>query len=159
MSVSILSLWLPILLGGLFCWMTSAIFHMFVKHHNADYKPLNNEDEVMSAIGKGEHKPGLYTMPHCVDMNAMNNEGMQNKFKQGPVAMLSVFDNGLPPLGKMLSQQILFFTIGCVLIAYAASFSLPAGAEFMTVFRQVIVVGFMAFGWGLIPYSIWYGLP
>lgn len=159
MSVSIISLWLPILLGGLFCWIASALFHMVVKHHNADYKPLKNENEVMAAMRKGEHPPGLYTMPYCVDMKDMYDESVQNKFKQGPVAMISVFNNGMPPMGKLLGQQILFFMLGALLIAYAATLALPAGADYMAVFRVVMVTGFLAFGWGLVPFSIWMGHP
>ena len=159
MSVSLMQLWLPILLGGVFCWVVSALFHMVVKHHNADYKKLSNEDQVADAIREGSPAPGMYHMPYCVDMKEMNDEAMQAKFKQGPIALIGVFKNELPPMGKLLGQQILFFIIGCLLIAYAATLALPAGAEYMTVFRVVMITGFLAFGWGLIPFSIWYGHP
>ena len=33
----------------------------------------------------------------------------------------------------------------------------PAGADYMTVFRFVSTVGFLAFGWAVVPMSIWYG--
>ncbi len=159
MSVSLMQLWLPILLGGVFCWVVSAIFHMVVKHHNADYKLISNENQVSDAIRAGSLKPGLYSMPHCKDMKDMNDAVMQNKFAQGPVAMLAVFENGMPPMGKLLGQQLLYFLIGCLLIAYASTLALTAGADFMSVFRVVMVSGFLAFGWGLIPFSIWYGHP
>jgi hypothetical protein len=159
MSVSLLQLWLPILLGGVFCWITSAVFHMVIKHHNADYKPIGNEDQVADAIRAGQLAPGLYSMPYCKDMKDMGGEVMQSKFQQGPVAMISVFVNGMPAMGKLLVQQLLFFILGCVLIAYVASLSLAVGSEFMTVFQVVMVTGFLAFGWGLIPFSIWYGHP
>lgn len=159
MSVSLMQLWLPILLGGVFCWIASAIFHMVIKHHNADYKRINNEDQVSEAIRAGNLAPGLYSMPHCKDMKDMGDEVMQNKFNQGPVAMLSVFNNGMPPMGKLLGQQILFFILGCLLIAYAATLTLAAGSDYMAVFRVVMIISFLAFGWGLIPFSIWMGQP
>ena len=62
-------------------------------------------------------------------------------------------------MGKLLGQQLLYFIFGCLLIAYATSLALPAGAEFMAVFRVVMITGFLAFGWGLIPFSIWMGQP
>ena len=159
MSVSLIQLWLPILLGGFLCWVASAVFHMVIKHHNADYKKISNEDDVSDAIRSGNIKPGLYTMPYCKDMKDMGDENMQQKFKQGPVAMLAVFENGMPPMGKLLGQQILFFIISCILVAYAATLTLTVGADFISVFRVVMVTSFLAFGWALIPFSIWMGHP
>lgn len=159
MSVSLLQLGLPILLGGVFCWIASALIHMLVKYHNADYKKLNNEDQVADAIRQGNPPPGLYHMPHCADMKEMQNEAMQLKFKQGPIAMLSVFPNGMPPMGKLLLQQLLYFLLACALIAYVATLSLTTTASFMNVFQLVMVVSFLSFGFGLIPSSIWLGQP
>lgn len=157
MAVTLSQLWLPILLGGIFCWVASALFHMVIKHHNADYKPLSKEDAVADSL-RGA-KPGLYTLPHCQDMQAMNDEVMQNKFKAGPVAMISVMPDGMPPMGKLLGQQILFFIGACLFIAYVAHLSLPAGVDYMSIFRVVMATGFLTFGYGVIPYSIWYGHP
>jgi len=84
---------------------------------------------------------------------------MQAKFAKGPVAMIAVFPNGMPPMGKLMVQQILFFILGCFFIAYIASLAMPAGADYMQVFRIVSAVAFLTFGWGTIPFSIWYGHP
>ncbi len=157
MSVS--ELWLAILLAGVFCWIASALIHMLIKYHNADYKKLNNEDEVASVLGASSPAPGLYTLPHCIDMKEMANEAMQKKFNDGPVAMISVMPNGMPPMGKLLGQQIIFFVAGSFLIAYLATLSIPAGAEYMEVFRSVFVASFLTYGWAQIPYSIWMGQP
>jgi hypothetical protein len=159
MSVSIMQLWLPILLSGIFCWFASALIHMIIKYHNADYKKLSNEEQVADAIRDGNTAAGFYHMPHCTDMKEMQNEAMQEKFKKGPIAMISVFENGLPPMGKLLSQQFIYFLVACVLIAYVATLSLMASADFMIVFRLVMVISFLTFGYGLIPYSIWFGHP
>ena len=56
-------------------------------------------------------------------------------------------------------QQVSFFIIGSVLIAYLASLSLIAGADYLMVFRHVFVASFLAYGWGQVPYSIWLGQP
>ena len=62
-------------------------------------------------------------------------------------------------MGKLLGQQFAFFLVGCLFIAYCATLALPPGANYMTVFEMVSAVGFLTFGWGLIPFSIWYGQP
>ncbi len=159
MSVSLMDLWLVILLAGLFCWIASALIHMLIKYHNADMKELNNEDEVSAVLGSGKHAPGLYHTPHCGDMSNMAKPEVQEKFKKGPIAMITIFPNGMPPMGKLLIQQLLFFILVSIFIAYIASISYPMDTDYMTIFRQVFVVAFVAYGMGEIPYSIWYGHP
>lgn len=90
-------------------------------------------------------------------MAEMGNPEVQQKFSQGPVGMLTVFPNGMPKMGKLMAQQISFFLVGCILIAYSATLVLAPGAEFMVVFRFVSAVGFLTFGWAVIPFSIWFG--
>ena len=159
MSVALPELWLSIILAGVFCWIASALIHMVFKYHNSDYKLLPNEDEVAKVLADKSPEPALYTLPHCIDMKAMGEESMQKKFNDGPVAMITVLPNGLPPMGKLLGQQVLFFLLGSLFIGYLATLSVNAGAEFMTVFRHVFVASFLAYGWAQIPYSIWMGQP
>ena len=61
-------------------------------------------------------------------------------------------------MGKLLGQQITFFLVGSALIAYCATLALEPGVDYMTVFRFVAAVGFLAFGWATIPFSIWFGM-
>lgn len=159
MSVSISELWLAILLAAALCWVVSSLIHMLFKYHNADYSALPNEQEVAQALGANNPRPALYTMPYCKDMKAMGESEMQKKFAAGPVAMISVMPNGMPPMGKLLGQQIGFFIVGSILIAYLASISIATGADTTYVFRHVFVAAFLAYGWAQVPYSIWMGQP
>ncbi|MBT5218861.1 MAG: hypothetical protein HOI35_03020 [Woeseia sp.] len=157
MSISLLHLWAPILLGTFLAWIASGVIHMVIKYHNSDYQPLSNEDEVMDAVRNGSPTMGSHNMPYCVDMNEMKNESMQQKYKNGPVAFLTVLPTGMPPMGKLMLQQIGFFLFGSVLIAYCAVLALEPGTDYMVIFRFVATTGFLACGWGVIPFSIWYG--
>ena len=159
MSVPVSELWLAILLAGLFCWVASALIHVLIKYHNADYKELANESEVSAALGAQSPVPALYNVPFCTDMKLMGEEAMQKKFNDGPVAMIAVMPNGMPQMGKLLIQQILFFLAGSCLIAYLAAMSIAGGADYMVVFRQIFVAAFLTYGWAQIPYSIWLGHP
>lgn len=159
MSVSVSELWLAILLAGVLCWVASALIHMLIKYHNADYKELPNEGEVSAALRAQSPTPGLYTVPHCSDMKAMGDESIQKKFNDGPVAMIAVMPNGLPKMGKLLSQQILFFIIGSFLIGYLVTLTVTGNTDYMTVFRQVFVAAFLTYGWAQVPQSIWMGQP
>jgi hypothetical protein len=73
--------------------------------------------------------------------------------------MITIMPNGMPPMGKLLTQQILFFIFGSFLIGYLASISIPGNPDFMMVFRQVFIASFLTYGWAQIPYSIWMGQP
>ena len=159
MPVSMIDVWLAILLAGVFCWVASAIIHMVLKYHNADMKSLSNEDSVSKALREEEPSPGLYHMPFCGDMSEMGKPEVQEKFHKGPVAIVTIFANGLPPMGKLLAQQFLFFVVVSALLAYVMIMSVPMGMDYMIVFRQVFVMAFIAYGMGGLPFSIWYGHP
>jgi len=83
MSVSISELWLAVLVAGILCWFASALIHRLLKYHNADYKGLENEDDVAAALRASSAAPALYTLPHCNDMKAMGEESMQKSLLQG----------------------------------------------------------------------------
>lgn len=159
MSVGLLQLWMPILLGAVLAWIASGLIHTVLKYHNADYQKLSNEDEVSAALRKGSPGLGVHTLPHCVDMSDMKTEAMQQKFAAGPVAMVTIFPNGMPNMGKLMAQQVSYFVVGCLLIAYCATLALAPGASGLSVFRVVTATGFLAFGWSNVPFSIWYGHP
>ena len=159
MGVSLLSLWAPILLGTLLAWVASALIHMLLKYHNADHRALPNEAEVAAAIAAGRPSPGIHTLPHCSDMKQMGDPALQQRFRDGPVAVVTVMRPGLPAMGKLMLQQILYFLFGTALVGFCATLALPPGASYLVVFHFVAVVGFLAFGWAVIPYSIWYGHP
>lgn len=157
MNVSLVELWIPILLGTLLVWIGSALIHMLLKYHDGDYQRLSNENEVMDAVRAGNPSRGLHAFPHVVDMSKMKEESVQARFDKGPVGFLIVGENGIPAMGRLMSQQIAHFLIGCFLIAYCASLALPPGASYFEVFRFVMSVAFLTFGWAVVPYSIWYG--
>ncbi len=159
MDVNVLDLWMPVLLGAVLAWIASALIHMALKYHNSDYRQLANEDEVAAAIRNGAPAPGIHSIPFCADMSQMGEPAMQAKFNTGPVAFVTVFPNGMPAMGKLVGQQIVYFLVGCVLIGWVATLALPAGAEYLHVFAFVAPVGFLAFGWAVVPFSIWYGHP
>ena len=155
--MSILDLWQPVLLGSFSAWIASALIHMALKYHNSDYKELQNEDAVRSALRSARPGLGVHSVPYCIDMGQLQEEAMQAKFREGPVALVTVLPSGLPNMGKLVGQQLLHFVLGCALVAYCATLALSPGADYMTVFRFVATVTFLTFSWAVVPFSIWYG--
>ena len=62
-------------------------------------------------------------------------------------------------MGKSLAQQFVFHLIVTTLIAHVAASTLPAGAEYLQVFRVTGTVGFLAYAAALAPGAIWHGRP
>ncbi|MEL7312094.1 MAG: hypothetical protein AAFN07_11320 [Pseudomonadota bacterium] len=157
MSLTVTQLLIPAALSALLAWIASTLVHLVIKYHNSDYKALKNEGAVADAIGAESPAKGIYTIPYCVDMKEMGSEEMQAKFAKGPVAFVTVFDNGMPKMGKLILQQIVYFFIGAFLIGYCASLAMQPGEDYLVVFRAVSAIAFLAYGWAVIPFSIWYG--
>ncbi len=90
MTISLIDLWMPIILGTFLLWIVSGIVHMVVKYHNTDYQKLKNENEVMDAVRNGSPRPGVHSFPHCIDMNEMKDEAVQTRFNTGPVGFVTI---------------------------------------------------------------------
>lgn len=158
MTVSLMDLWLPIVLATIIIWIASSVIHMVFKYHNSDYQALENEDEVMAAIGRGKPKLGLHAFPFVLDMAKLKDPDMAAKYEKGPVGFVLIGPIGMPNMARLLMQQIGFMLLGVALVAYLATLALPVGAGYLDVFRVVMTAGFLTFGWATMPFSIWYGL-
>jgi hypothetical protein len=157
--VSLGSLWLPILVSAVLVFLTSSIIHMVLKYHNKDYTKLPNEDAVRAAIRAGNPPPAQYVIPYCSDMKDMEKPEMKQKYVEGPVAVMNVLRPGVPQMSKYLTQWFLFILFVSFFIAYVAAHSIMVGARYLDVFQVVGAVGFLAYGAGQIPESIWMGKP
>ncbi|MCB9501134.1 MAG: hypothetical protein H6696_04290 [Deferribacteres bacterium] len=154
--VSVLSLWLPILLSAVFVFVVSSIIHMVLKYHNNDFIALPDEDGVMGALQKFTIPPGDYVMPHAGSMEAMKSESYIAKVNKGPVAFMTVAENGQPNMVTSLASWFLFSIIVGIFSAYIASRALDPGAHYLSVFRFVGASAFMGYSLSLLQNSIWY---
>jgi len=157
--VSLGSLWLPVLLSAILVFIASAIIHMVLKYHNTDYTRLPNEDAVRAAIRAGNPAPAQYIMPYCSEMKQMETPEMQQKYAEGPVAVLNLMPSGRPNMGKSLTQWFVFSLVISLFIGYIAAHAVPAGTAYLPVFRVVGAIGFLAYGATQVQQSIWWGKP
>ena len=157
--VGVSDLWLPILVSSVLVFLVSAIIHMVLKYHNTDFTRLPNEDAVRAAMRAGTTAPGQYVIPYCTEMKDMEKPEMKQKYTEGPVAVITVLPTGIPNIGKNLAQWFAFLLVASLFIAYVAEHSLARDATYLQVFRNVGAVGFMVYGLGQVPNSIWWGKP
>lgn len=151
------SLWLPVVVSAVAVWLLSAILHMALRYHRADYRKLANEDAVGAALGTAT-PPGLYAMPHCVDSAAMKDPAMVERYTRGPVALVAVMKSGPPAMGKTLVQWLLFCLLVSFTAAYVARHTL-AGESAWMVARITGTVAFAGYAYGAFQDSIWQAIP
>jgi len=156
--VPLASLWAPILLSAVIVFVASSIMHMVLPYHHGDYKPLPDEDKVLGALRDAGVKRGLYIFPFCTHKD-MKSPAIQEKYKLGPVGMLTVFPGGPPAMPKFLIQWFAY----CLIIGFSAAYltgrTVAPGAHYLAVFRVAGTAAFMAYGLGTLSNGIWKGQP
>jgi hypothetical protein len=157
--VGIPELWLPIVVAAALVFVTSAILHMALTYHRADYRKLPNEDEVADALRRGSVAAGQYMLPWCANDKERAKPEMQEKFKRGPVGIVTLLPAGGHSMGKYLALWFVFCLIVSLFAAYLTGRVHPAGADYRAVFRFAGTVAFAAYGLGHFADSIWKGQP
>jgi len=152
------SLWLPVVVSAVAVWLVSAVLHMVLKYHRADFKQLSNEEAVGQALRAATPGPGAYVIPHC-EMSQMKDPAVLKRYEDGPVALINVMRNGPPNMGKTLGQWFLLCFLVSLVTGYVARHCLDPGAVGMEVLRLTGTMAFVGYGFGYIQDSIWHGFP
>ncbi|MDH5234247.1 MAG: hypothetical protein OEW77_04755 [Gemmatimonadota bacterium] len=155
----LVDLWVPILVAGLATFVVSALAWTVFPHHKKEFGKLASEDAVMDAIRAGNPGPGLYSTPHMADFGESGSAEGKAKMMRGPITFITVAPGGVPQMGPMMAKSFLFNVFVAAFIAYIAWHTLPAGTEYLQVFRVTGSMGFMAYAFGSIPESIWFARP
>jgi len=153
------ALWLPIVVAAVAVFVASSLIHMVFKWHNAEYRPLSNEEAVLAALRAGSPSPGQYVLPHCNDMKRMQEAAMQAKYRAGPVGFLTIIKSGPPAMGKSLS---LWFVLNVLVAAAAAGVtrqSLGVDADAHIAAHLIGIISFLTYAGGSVQHGIWMGKP
>jgi hypothetical protein len=156
--VSLANLWLPILLSALIVFLASSIIHMLLPYHRSDYKKLPDEDNIRAALRAAGLARGLYHFPYCTHKD-MKLPATVEKYKQGPVGMMTIFPSGPPVMPKFLGMWFAYCLVISFFVAYLTEHTVAMGAHYLQVFRVVGTAAFLAYGLASISNSIWKGQP
>lgn len=156
--VPLTALWSPILLSAIIVFVASSIMHMVLPHHKKDYGKVPDEDKVRAAIRAVGLTRGLYMMPFCTHKE-MKSPEMAAKYKEGPVAMMTVFPNGTPALPKFLGMWFVYCLIISFFVAYLTGRTVPPESVYPAVFRVAGAAAFLTYGLGPLANGIWKGQP
>ena len=156
--VALSTLWLPIVLSAVIVFIASSIMHMVLPYHRSDYKKLPDEEKVLGALRGVSLSRGLYHFPFCTHQE-MKSPAVMEKFKQGPVGLLTVFPTGPVNMPKYLVQWFVFCLVIGFFVAYLTGHTVEAGSNYLAVFRVAGTAAFLAYGLGNLSYAIWKGQP
>ena len=152
--VPIMSLLLPIVLSAVLVFIVSAIIHMFLGYHKNDFVGVPDEDAVRSALRS--IPPGEYVVPHAGSMEAMKSPEFTEKMKAGPVVLMTVSPGAAPSMGRELTLWFVYCLVISTFAAYIAGRALPAGADYLGVFRFSGASAFAGYAFAQWQSTIWY---
>jgi hypothetical protein len=150
-------LWLPILLSAVVVFAVSSAIHMALPWHKKDYRVLPREGEALEALRSFDIPPGDYMAPQAATMQEMRSAEFAEKFKKGPVVVMTIMRGASTSMTKSLALWFLYILIVGIFAAYVAGRALPAGAGFRQVFRFAGTTAFLGFSVSIWQMSIWYG--
>jgi len=156
--VSLTALGLPIVLSAVIVFVASSIMHMLLPYHRSDYRQLPDEDKLLATLRGAGLKPGLYHFPFCTHKDMKSPTAME-KFKQGPVGMLTLLPSGPPAMPKFLGMWFAYCLIIGFVVAYLTGRTVEPGAQYLAVFRVAGTAAFLAYGLGNLSNGIWKGQP
>ena len=134
--VPITALWLPILLSAVIVFVASSIMHMVLPYHKSDYRKLPEEDKVVDALrAAGVTRGPVYAFPHCTHKDMKSPEVVE-RFKRGPVGLLTVMPSGAPAMGKYLGLWFLNCIVVGIFVAYLTGRTRVSGTQYLEIFRS-----------------------
>lgn len=150
------ALWLPILLSAILVFIASSIIHMLPLWHKKDFPAVPNQDQVMDALRPFAIPPGDYVVPRAASMAEMKTPEFTEKLKKGPVMMMTVLPNRPFSMTKSLALWFVYCVVVSIFAAYITARALPAGAEYLEVFRFAGTTAFLGYAVALWQSSIWH---
>lgn len=158
----IADLWQPILLSAALVFIWSAITWTVLPHHNSEWKGLPAADAVRAAIKAAGFQPGQYMFPWWDDPKVRRSPEAMAKVAEGPSGMVTIMKPGPMSMGGMMTKSLLFNLVVAVFVAYVVWHGFHGNLAVETygsVFRIAGAASFMAYAFGTVPESIWFGRP
>lgn len=157
--IPIAQYWLPIVVATVLCFIAGSILHMAIPLHRKDWRPLPDEDNVLAALKKAGVTPGNYMFPAMGDMSKLKDPVFLQRLRDNPGGVMTVRPSGGIEMGPYLTKQFIFHLVISAFVAYLASRTLPAGSEYLKIFRITGTVAILSYTAAVFPEAIWYHHP
>lgn len=154
--VSLASLLVPMLLSAVAVFVLSFILHVVIPFHRNDVRKIPREDEFLAAIRAFNIPAGDYAAPHADSAAAMKDPAFVEKRAKGPTVIMTTAPGAPPPMSVTLTKWFIYCVVVSLFAGYIASRTLPAGTDYMAVFRIVGTTAFMGYALALPQAWIWW---
>ena len=154
----IVQYWLPIVVATVLCFISGAILHMAIPLHRKDWRPLPDEDSVLTVLKRIGVTPGNYMFP-AADMSKMKDPVFLQRLAENPGGVMTVRGPGAIAMGPYLIKQFVYHLVISVVLAYFVSRLLDAGSDKTLVFHFTSLLAGLAYVGALFPEAIWYRQP
>lgn len=154
-QVSIISLWLPILLSAVVVFFAAFIAWMVLPHHRTDWAEVPEEDSLLATLRSLGLRRGQYVFPRAMTPEGSKEENARAMLEEGPIGSLLIRD--MPNMGKSLAFYFLYCLGVSFMVGYLGHAAIPAGVEYLHVFRVLGTIAFLAYSAAEIPAAIWFG--
>ena len=157
--VSFSSLWIPILVSAVLCFIMSSLIHIVFKWHKKDNEALPKESELLQHMRDAGVGPGSYAFPFPAEGQSWNDPDMAQKFAQGPAGFMRILPLGPVNMGKSLLQWFVYLVLVGMAVAYVMSRGYAPGGEYWHIFIPAMVASGIAHVVAQIVPSIWMAQP
>ncbi len=154
-TMTIMTLWLPILVAAVVAFAAGAVIWMAMPWHKTDWSKTADEEAVRAALRSTS--PGMYTVPNIKDRADFASQEVKQKLQDGPQAFITVVPTRMPQMGGKLLLMFVYNLVVALVCAYFVSHTLTPGADYLAVFRVSGAVAFVAYGMAYVQESIWFG--
>lgn len=156
-QVSLVSLWLPILVSAVIVFFAGFLAWTVLPHHRSDWVTMPSDEPLLQAIRSLGLERGQYFFPRAMKPDvAKQDPEAAARAKEGPIGSLVLWE-GPPKMGKSLTYYFLFCLGVSFMVAYVGYAAIPAGAEYLHVFRVLGTTAALAYAAAEIPAAIWFG--
>ena len=145
---------LPIALAAIALFFASFLSWMVFQLHKNDWRKVDRETDLMSAISAFNLREGNYLFPMAASNAEMQTPEFQAKYAAGPRGILNLMPKA--NMGVNLALTFLYFLAVSFVIGYLASIAFKPGTEFLHVFRFVATAAITIFLAAIVQHAIWF---
>lgn len=153
--VSLTALWLPIVVSAVLVFIVSALVWTVLKIHDPEWNPLPNDDRIYPVLREARPAPGQYYFPAAMK-EAEKDPAVAASLKDAVSGYVYVNRQNPFDMRRNISFAIIHQFVIAIVVAYLAGRTLPAGTDYLAVFRVVGTAAVLAYCMGHITYSIWF---
>jgi len=150
------ALLLPVFVSAVLVFLASSVIHMASPWHKSDYPRSPRERDILDALRPLALPPGDYFMPRPSSMAEMKSPEFVETINRGPVVLMTVFPNGIIPMGGTFVQWFLYLIVVSLVAAFTAGGALHRDATSHQIFHTVGLTAFAGYALALWQLSIWY---